>query len=104
MPAALRGRWALTPNDCTSTRGDAKGLLIISDKQLRFYESRATLGRVEESGPNRIEADFSFTGEGQEWQRRTTLEGQDGGRTLIRRESGQDAMPGPLRYSRCEAA
>src|SRR5687767_670720 len=27
IPAALHGRWGLTPADCTSTRGDAKGLL-----------------------------------------------------------------------------
>src|SRR6476659_3156800 len=27
IPAALHGRWGLTPGDCTSTRGDAKGLL-----------------------------------------------------------------------------
>lgn len=101
IPAALQGRWALTPNDCTSTRGDAKGLLVIADKQLRFYESRAILGQVQTSEPNRIEADFAFTGEGQEWQRRMILEGQDGGKTLIRREFGPDSMPGPLRYSRC---
>ena len=29
IPAALRGRWGMTPADCTSTRGDAKGLLEI---------------------------------------------------------------------------
>src|SRR5918996_4286908 len=30
IPASLHGRWGLTPGDCTSTRGDAKGLLVIS--------------------------------------------------------------------------
>src|SRR5688572_30753552 len=30
IPASLHGRWGLTPADCTSTRGDAKGLLIVS--------------------------------------------------------------------------
>src|SRR5437868_4439151 len=41
IPAALQGRWGLAPNDCTSTRGDAKGLLVIGPDQLTFYESRA---------------------------------------------------------------
>src|SRR4051812_2684079 len=26
IPTAIRGRWGLVPADCTSTRGDAKGL------------------------------------------------------------------------------
>ena len=39
IPASLHGRWGLTPADCTSTRGDAKGLLIVSADGLKFYES-----------------------------------------------------------------
>src|SRR5687768_11553061 len=42
IPAALHGRWGMSPADCTSTRGDAKGLLVVSADGLRFYESRAT--------------------------------------------------------------
>ena len=102
IPAALQGRWGLVPADCTSTRGDAKGLLQIDATMLRFYESRATLTRIVESDPSRIVADFAFTGEGQTWQRQVTLEAQDNGQALIRRESGgEDAMPGPLRYRKC---
>src|SRR6188472_2988303 len=41
IPAALQGRWGLTPADCTSALGDAKGLLVINANELRFYESRA---------------------------------------------------------------
>lgn len=101
IPAAVQGRWGLVPADCTSTRGDAKGLLIISDTELRFYESRGTLRDVIESDASRIVADFDFMGEGQTWQRRMALDAQDD--TLIRRESGADAMPGALRYTKCEA-
>jgi hypothetical protein len=103
IPAALRGRWGLVPADCTSTRGDAKGLLTISDTKLDFYESVGTLRDVVESDESRIVADFDFMGEGQTWERRMTLDAQDDGRTLVRRESGADAMPGALRYTRCEA-
>ena len=41
IPAALQGRWGLTPGDCTSALGDAKGLLVINGRELRFYKSRA---------------------------------------------------------------
>ncbi len=30
IPAALHGRWGMVPADCTSTRGDNKGLLTIT--------------------------------------------------------------------------
>lgn len=104
IPEALRGRWGLVAADCTSTRGDAKGLIDVSDTQIRFYESRATLTEVVEQDATRIVGDFGFTGEGQTWERRMVLDGQDGGRTLIRREQGADAMPGMLRYRKCETA
>ena len=90
------------PADCTSTRGDAKGLIEVTDKQIKFYESRATLATVAESADTRLVADFAFSGEGQTWQRRMTLEAQDGGKALVRTETGPDAMPGPLRYAKCE--
>lgn len=101
IPAALRGRWGLAAEDCTSTRGDAKGLLRIAADTIRFYESRGILRRVIERDDSRIVADFDFEGEGQTWKRRMTLDGQNGGKTLVRRDQGADAMPGPLRYARC---
>jgi hypothetical protein len=103
IPAALRGSWGMTAEDCTSTRGDAKGRLEISDTQLGFYESRGTLRDIVEAEPGHIVADFNFTGEGQTWQRRVILDEQDGGRALTRRETGPDAMPASVRYQRCKA-
>jgi hypothetical protein len=101
IPAALRGRWGLTAADCTSTRGDAKGLLEITDSELRFYESRGALGAVTESSESRIAGEFDFEGEGQAWQRLVILEAVDGGRTLTRREAGDGATKDPLSYRRC---
>ena len=43
IPASLHGRWGLTPGDCTSSRGDAKGLMTIGDTRIKFYESTANL-------------------------------------------------------------
>lgn len=103
IPAAVRGRWGLVAADCTSTRGDAKGLLTIDATNLRFYESHGKLARVRERDANRIVADYKFSGEGQEWDRLMLLDAQDGGKTLIRRDYGEGSAAGPLRYTRCAA-
>ena len=101
IPEAMRGRWGLVAADCTSTRGDAKGLLEIDAGRLRFYESVGTLDTVMDAEPTRLRADFDFEGEGMTWEREIVLDVQDGGRTLIRREYGEDAAPDPFRYSQC---
>ncbi|EJL24797.1 hypothetical protein [Novosphingobium sp. AP12] len=101
IPEVVRGRWGLVAADCTSTKGDAKGLLEVSADQLKFYESVAKLGTIKEAGESRIRATFAYTGEGQSWSQDVVLDVQDDGKTLIRRDYGPDAMPGPLKYTRC---
>lgn len=101
IPDALQGRWGMVPADCTSTLGDAKGLLTITAGTMQFYESRGVLKSIAEQSPTRLVADFDFTGEGMAWQRRMVLDAQDDGRTLVRREYGVDAAPGAFRYARC---
>lgn len=101
IPAALQGRWGLVPADCTSTKGDNKGLVTIDATSLKFYESRARLGTIKDIDDDGIEATFAFAGEGQTWTLDVDLEVEDGGKTLIRKEKGQDASPQPLKYTRC---
>lgn len=101
IPAAIQGRWGLVPADCTSQRGDAKGLLTITGNELQFYESVGTLQTVQERDADRLRASFAFEGEGMTWQRDMVLDVQDGGETLIRRELGGEASPAPFRYRRC---
>ena len=101
IPAALQGRWGMVPADCTSTRGDAKGLLTIDGKTLQFYESVGTLGQVKEHSDTHLRAAFAFTGEGMSWTREEMLDVKDNGKTLVRQEYGEDAQPGPLQYSKC---
>jgi len=96
IPQALQGRWGMTPDDCTSTRGDAKGLLTITRDQLQFYESRAKPGAKVQTGGKSMSGDFAFTGEGQQWTRYETLQLQDG--KLVRTESGPMAS---YTYARC---
>lgn len=97
IPAALQGRWGLTPVDCTSTQGDAKGLLVITSDGLRFYESRAVATGNVESDANSVSGDFDFTGEGQRWTKYEALEVQRDG--LVRTESNPMAS---FTYAKCK--
>lgn len=103
IPVAAQGRWGLVPPDCSSTRGDNKGLLTIDGTTLTFFESRGTLGKIAERSDTRLRATFAFDGEGMTWTRDELLDVQDAGKTLIRREYGDDAAPGPFKYTRCPA-
>ena len=98
IPASLHGRWGLTPGDCTSTRGDAKGLLIISAQSLKFYESSAKPAGLLKASPNSASGDFAFTGEGMTWKKFEALELQDN--KLVRTESDPMAS---FTYARCSS-
>lgn len=96
IPAAIQGRWGLTPADCISTRGDNKGLLVIRSDSLKFYESRAVPGTSIESGDQAISGNFNFTGEGQQWTKYISLKLQ--GKVLTRTERNPAAS---YNYARC---
>lgn len=100
IPQALRGRWGLVARDCTSERGDAKGLLTIDAATLRFYESSGELARIRERSASRLVADYKFSGEGMNWDRVMLLALEDDGTTLVRRDWGEGAASDPLRYTR----
>lgn len=100
IPAALHGRWGLVPADCTSTRGDAKGLLTIGPRDLKFYESRGVLDQVQPPKAGEFQASYAFTGEGMEWSREIAFARGPDDNTLILRETGENAEP-PLTYTRC---
>ena len=102
IPEALHGRWGLVPADCTSTRGDAKGLITIDAERIEFYESRAVVDEIEAQDTGMIRARFAFTGEGQEWTRDIEWRLSEDGATLIRSETGEDALDEPLSYTKCE--
>lgn len=98
IPAAFHGRWGMVPADCTSTRGDAKGLIVVDASSIKFYESRASLTKATISAPENFSGDFSFTGEGQTWTKSQNLKLGGSSNTLIRSES-DPAMSST--YKRC---
>jgi hypothetical protein len=97
IPQQLQGRWGLTPGDCMSTRGDAKGLLIIAPVDLKFFESRAVPAADAQTSPDSISGNFAFTGEGRTWTKFQALELQ--GQQLVRTESSPMAS---FTYARCK--
>ena len=96
IPSALHGRWGLTPGDCTSALGDAKGLLVINGKELRFYESRAVPSPGADADSDSIAGNFRFTGEGQTWTKFETLERRKD--KLVRIDSNPTAS---YTYAKC---
>jgi len=97
IPAAFHGRWGLTPMDCTSSRGDAKGLLIVDANGLRFYESHAVPTPDVQIGSDWMAGTFDFTGEGQSWSKYQAIELR--GRQLIRTVSNPTAS---FTYAKCD--
>lgn len=104
IPDQFHGRWALVRADCISTRGDAKGLLTITDARLTFYEARGTLEKVLSATANSFDGEYGFTGEGMEWRRVERLKLVND--KLQRRTDpavDQSEPPVNLTYSRCPA-
>jgi len=99
IPAAFRGRWGMVPADCTSTRGDAKGLIVIGPTSIKFYESLATLTKVTMDAPENFTGTFSFIGEGQTWTKSQNLKLTGSSNTLVRSDTEPAAS---YRYKRCE--
>lgn len=94
IPAQYRGRWGMVPADCTSRRGDAKGLIAIGERIVRFYESQATLKEQRPARATSFSGLFAFEGEGDKWQKVMTF--TRSGDTLLRAEEG-----GRFTYRRC---
>jgi hypothetical protein len=96
IPKALQGRWGLTPADCMIGRGDAKGLLVVSERELRFYESRAVPTADVQVDADSVSGRFDFTGEGQSWSKYESLKLDE--RKLIRTETNPNTS---YTYARC---
>lgn len=95
IPAKYHGRWGMVPADCTSTRGDAKGLITIGDRTVRFYESVATIREQRPAIATSFSGLFAFTGEGQQWEKVMTFTRT--GDALKRAEEA-----GTFTYQRCD--
>ena len=98
IPAAFHGRWGMVPDDCTSTRGDAKGLIIVDEDSIKFFESNATLTKVTLNAPENFTGTFAFTGEGESWTNSQNLKLTGSSNTLIRKQSD---VAQPFTYKRC---
>ena len=94
IPDQYHGRWGMTASDCTSTRGDAKGLVDIGDQTIKFYEAVATLKEQRPAIATSFSGLFAFTGEGQYWEKVMTFTRT--GDTLKRAEEA-----GTFTYTRC---
>lgn len=98
IPAAFHGRWGMVPADCTSTKGDAKGLIAIDGNSIKFYESLGKLTKVTLNAPENFTGTFAFTGEGQNWTNSQNLKLTGSSNTLVRSETD---VAQSYTYKRC---
>lgn len=101
IPVAIQGRWAVDAADCSKQPGTDLSVLTIDAANLRFHESHGELVRVRETGSRRLVADYKFSGEGMEWDRRMRLEAVGDGKTLVQHDVDEGADARPMRYTRC---
>ena len=94
IPAQYHGRWGMVAADCTSTRGDAKGLIVIGERDIRFFEATATLVEQRPAIATGFAGFYRFTGEGQNWEKVVTL--KRSGDRLTRTDDA-----GNTNYKRC---
>ena len=98
FPPAMQGRWGLVAADCDVSRGDTKGLLTIGPDTLKFYESTGTITAIEAPSRYKVRAKLDFEGEGQKWQKVTTLELVMADTHLVRTETDPAET---FRYEHC---
>ena len=94
IPATYHGRWGMVANDCQPGRDDAKGLITIDGKTVKFYEAVATLKEQRPAIATSFAGQFDFTGEGQNWKKVMTF--TRAGDKLTRSEE-----EGTFTYTRC---
>lgn len=73
IPAALQGRWALAPRDCTADAERAKSLLVVTADDLDFSQSHAVPAAGVETDSSSISGNFAFTGQGRSWTKYEAL-------------------------------
>lgn len=96
IPGRLQGRWGLTPADCTASRSNARGLLVVGPKSITFFESRAVPAADAETDNGSVDGRFQFSGEGKSWTKFETL--RRTGDTLTRTETNPAAS---YTYAKC---
>lgn len=96
IPASLQGRWALAPRDCTDTASGAKSLLVVTPRELHFFQSHAVPAAGIETDANSIGGTFAFTGGGRSWTKYEALKVTQ--QRLTRTEINPSAS---FSYARC---
>lgn len=119
IPRPLRGKWREVPprepGDTSMQRkvttaqcdnsdyANAGKILNIRDTNFGFFEQGGRLLKIHERSDTRIRATFDTTYADTPTQMDYIFDAQDGGTSLVMREYGKGARPGPFLYKRCPA-
>jgi len=96
IPTSFVGRWGMTKADCDPDSPAVKGLLTITPKGLKFWESEGDVADITRHSPYDITLRLDMTGEGQSWTSTTRLTLDAAATQLVRTENNRS-----YRYQRC---
>ena len=96
IPAAFRGRWGMTIEDCTDPRRPGSTALSVGSNVLELPDAAGRLVQTEGNFPERYIGQFAFNGDQGRWISREELSLTGSSNVLIRDADGER-----LRYRRC---
>ncbi|MEH3038316.1 MAG: hypothetical protein PGN23_17760 [Sphingomonas adhaesiva] len=102
FPAAFRGFWGASDDDCELANTAATGRIDVDGDTIRFYESKARVQAMRPLSPIALSADLRFDGEGQATIATETYRLENGDTTLSRTRAAAAGQPAlSIRYKRC---
>jgi hypothetical protein len=96
IPAAFRGRWGMTVEDCMDPRRPGSTALSVGSDTLELPDAAGRLVRTEGDYPERFIGQFAFNGDQGRWISHEELSLTGSSNVLVRDADGER-----LRYRRC---
>lgn len=96
IPAAFRGRWGLTVEDCADPRRDGSGAVVIGSNRIDLPDASGQLFQTLGNFPERFIGVFVYNGDSGRWSQKEELSLTGSSNVLIRDADGER-----FRYRRC---
>ena len=99
IPAAFRGRWGITVEDCVDPRREGSGAVVIGSNRIELSDGRGPLAQTMGNFPERYVGIVVYNGDSGRWSQKEELSLTGSSNVLIRDADGER-----FRYRRCTRA
>ena len=96
IPAAFRGRWGASVEDCIDPRRDGSEAVVVGSNRIELPDGRGQLAQTLGSFPERFVGLFVYNGDSGRWSQKEELSLTGSSNVLIRDAEGER-----FRYRRC---